>query len=498
LSQGFPLVTTKRLHLKSIIYELLWFLRGETNVKYLTDHGVTIWNEWANKEGYLGPVYGKQWVAWETINLVEPKIFEKPSAQSPRRATDEPIVPDFSSNQAGIVGKEFGNAYGKYVVVKEFPVPRNDHEHLNYLRYEVQFLKTGYRASNLTKHVVVNGQIKDRFAPTVFGVACVGDQNVYFHDSAWRGLYQTWFAMLRRCYDVNHPGYKNYGGRGVFVDDRWLVFSDFYQDVQRLENWYLKKGFPDEYSLDKDYYCSNKYSPETCIWANKIEQSVNCGLDKKAFVLRDPQERQTLECSPSRVSNQYGLTHPALLEVLKGTYKQHKGWSAEYVDVENRVPRVRVYNQIHQIIAQIKHDPGSRRILLSSWNVTDLPRMRLAPCHVMAQFYVIGNRLSCQLYQRSADIFLGVPFNIASYALLTHMIAQQCDLDVGEFIWTGGDCHIYLNHLEQARLQLSREPFPSPQLIIKRKPESIFDYRFEDFEIANYQAHPHISAPVAV
>ncbi|MCG3163609.1 MAG: Thymidylate synthase [Acidobacteria bacterium] len=124
--------------------------------------------------------------------------------------------------------------------------------------------------------------------------------------------------------------------------------------------------------------------------------------------------------------------------------------------------------------------------------------MALQPCHALFQFYVAGGKLSCQLYQRSADTFLGVPYNIASYALLTNMIAEQCDLKVGEFIWTGGDCHIYLNHLEQAQLQLSRDPFPPPKLVIKRMPESIFDYRFEDFEIANYQAHPHISAPVAV
>jgi len=227
LSQGFPLVTTKRLHLKSIIYELLWFLRGETNIKYLTDHGVNIWNEWADEKGELGPVYGAQWRSW--------------------RAAD---------------------------------------------------------------------------------------------------------------------------GRTI--------------------------------------------------------------------------------------------------------------------------------DQVSGLIEQIKINPDSRRLIISAWNVGELDQMRLQPCHALFQFYVVNGKISCQLYQRSADIFLGVPFNIASYALLTHMIAQQCDLDVGEFIWTGGDCHIYLNHLEQARLQLSREPFPPPQLIIRRKPASIFDYQFEDFEIANYHAHPHISAQVAV
>ncbi len=158
----------------------------------------------------------------------------------------------------------------------------------------------------------------------------------------------------------------------------------------------------------------------------------------------------------------------------------------------------RVIDQISDVIKQIKTNPDSRRLLVSAWNVGELDKMALQPCHALFQFYVAGGKLSCQLYQRSADTFLGVPYNIASYALLTHMIAQQCDLDVGEFIWTGGDCHIYLNHLEQVKLQLSREPFPPPKLVIKRKPESIFDYRFEDFEIANYQAHPHISAPVAI
>ena len=155
-------------------------------------------------------------------------------------------------------------------------------------------------------------------------------------------------------------------------------------------------------------------------------------------------------------------------------------------------------NQIAEVIEQIKINPFSRRLIVSAWNVGDLAEMALPPCHLLFQFYVSENKLSCQLYQRSADSFLGVPFNIASYALLTCMIAQQCDLGVGEFVWTGGDCHIYLNHLEQVKLQLSRLPLPLPELVIKRKPASIFDYEFEDFEVANYQSHPRISAPVAV
>jgi len=227
LQQGFPLVTTKKLHLRSIIYELLWFLQGNTNIKYLQDNGVRIWNEWADKYGDLGPVYGKQWRSWQTI-------------------------------------------------------------------------------------------------------------------------------------------------------------------------------------------------------------------DGKAI------------------------------------------------------------DQISELIEQINHNPDSRRLIVSAWNVADLAKMALPPCHLLFQFYVVNNKLSCQLYQRSADAFLGVPFNIASYSLLTHMIAQQCDLTVGEFVWTGGDCHVYDNHVEQVNLQLTRQPYDLPQLLIESKPKSIFDYQFEDFKILNYQSHPTIKGKVAV
>jgi len=155
-------------------------------------------------------------------------------------------------------------------------------------------------------------------------------------------------------------------------------------------------------------------------------------------------------------------------------------------------------DQIADVVDRIRRDPDSRRILVSAWNVSDLDEMALPPCHCIFQFFVADGKLSCQLYQRSCDIFLGVPFNIASYALLTHMIAQQTDLGVGEFIWTGGDCHLYSNHLEQAEEQLSREPLPLPTLAIKRRPDSIFDYQYDDFKILNYECHPHIRAVVAV
>lgn len=158
----------------------------------------------------------------------------------------------------------------------------------------------------------------------------------------------------------------------------------------------------------------------------------------------------------------------------------------------------RYVDQLQEVMTQIKTNPDSRRLIVSAWNVGELDKMALAPCHALFQFYVANGRLSCQLYQRSADVFLGVPFNIASYALLTHMVAQMCDLDVGDFVWTGGDCHLYLNHLEQAKTQLQRTPKSLPKLHIQRKPDSLFDYRFEDFVWEAYDPYPGIKAPIAI
>ncbi len=157
-----------------------------------------------------------------------------------------------------------------------------------------------------------------------------------------------------------------------------------------------------------------------------------------------------------------------------------------------------VVDQMTNVMDRIRNNPDSRRMIVSAWKVDEIPDMALPPCHMMFQFYVADGRLSCQLYQRSVDSFLGLPFNIASYSLLTHMVAQQADLEPGDFVWTGGDCHIYANHMEQVRLQLTREPFPLPKLVIHRRPPTLYEYRYEDFEVADYECHPHIKGLVAV
>ncbi len=187
-----------------------------------------------------------------------------------------------------------------------------------------------------------------------------------------------------------------------------------------------------------------------------------------------------------RIWNEWADDEGNLGPVYGAQWRSWRSTSGETID------------QISNLIDEIKSNPDSRRLIVSAWNVGDLKEMALPPCHLLFQFYVADGKLSCQLYQRSADIFLGVPFNIASYSLLTHMIAQVCDLEVGDFVWTGGDCHLYSNHLEQADLQLSRAPLPLPTLQLKGDRKSIFEFEFDDFEIVNYEAHPSIRAKVAV
>ena len=204
------------------------------------------------------------------------------------------------------------------------------------------------------------------------------------------------------------------------------------------------------------------------------------------WFLRGDSNVRYLQENGISIWNEWADEHGELGPIYGGQWRSWQTPSGESVD------------QIKEVVDLLRDNPDSRRILVSAWNAAELSKMALPPCHTMFQFYVADGKLSCQLYQRSADTFLGVPFNIASYALLTHMLAQQTDLKVGDFVWTGGDCHLYLNHLEQVEEQLSREPLALPRLAIRRRPDSIFDYQFEDFEILNYEFYPHIKAAVAV
>lgn len=341
--------------------------------------------------------------------------------------------------------------------------------------------------------------LESRDDRTVFGVGYYGNEDK--DDPHRQVLVNTWREMLRRCYHDASATYKGYGGNGVGVCARWHSFANFQQDAKRIPGWFLKLEHPESYSLDKDVlWASNIYSDETCMWASEREQNLNKS-NTAPFFATDPDGRRVLIGSIGEGNRIHGLNMSAVHRCLEGKLHSHHGWT-EFCRVsssDGEVVRFREIDQLKSLIAGIKHNPDSRRHMISLWDAGDADRTTLPPCHgSVIQFDVNNGKLSCQMYQRSADVFLGVPVNIASYALLTHMVAQQCGLEVGDFIWTGGDCHIYKNHLEQVSLQLTRAPRSLPLLCFARRPESIFDYKPEDILLAGYDPEPAIKGAVAV
>jgi thymidylate synthase len=487
---------------KAIAVELLWFLSGSTNIKFLKDHGVSIWDSWADKDGNLGPMYGHQLRSLEKIELVSKKTKQKPANQHYETGLSKEIVINHAeSTETDILGKTYTAATGDYTVIKEYRTSRNDGTNATRSAYDIQFHQTGFITTGLTKVAVVNGQVKDKFAPTVESIGCLG---VGYTQQDREQLYQTWVGMLNRCYDPTHIGYQNYGGKGVFVEDRWLCFANFANDCKKLPNWLLRLEYPSEYTLDKDYCSANYYGPDTTMWLSKAEQNMN-QADSIWFRATGPNGEVIESIGVKNMSSAFGFKSIGVYNTLNKKQETHHGWKFERLCTGNEevLPRIRRIDQIKRIIAELKHDPQSRRIVASTWGVEDLDDMALNPCHGLPiQFKVThgGTRLNCQFYQRSGDCLLGVPYNIASYALLTHMLAQVAGLEVGELIHTIGDAHLYENHIEQAREQLSRgsRAFSPPTLVLDPTIKNIDDFKLEHLKLQDYQSHPAIKGEVAV
>lgn len=432
LRAGFPRITTKYVPMKPIKAELLWQIEGSTSEPRLRELGAGWWAPWADKDGDLGPVYGKQMRLSALVQPVKPWFFDPPEIR---------------------------------------PVPLSGVLH---------------RGKDVN--------LRDTYKVGYYGAAD-------FEDTNYQGLVNIWRQMIRRCYDSKCKGYKGYGGRGVHVDESWHCFANFQRDVKSIPGWVLKLEYPDQYSLDKDIlHASNRYGPDTCMWANRLAQDVN-RVNSTPVLATTPDGARVMRPSIGSFQRNEGMSSSAVHRCINGLLKKHHGWSdfEKMVVPEGLVLRYNQVDQLAQVIASLKHDPTSRRHIINLWSPAATPFMALPPCHgVVIQFFVKGGRLSCSMYQRSADLFLGLPTNLASYALLTHMLAQQTGYSVGELIWTGGDCHIYDNHVEQVEEQLTREVFPFPRLRLRRR-ESIDDYVLEDIDASKgYQHGGVLRAPVAV
>ncbi len=493
LAEGFPLVTTKKMFTRGAIEELLWFLRGSVDVQELQDKNVNFWDSWQREDGTIGEGYGKQFCNIKFIKEVVPRTFRKEPITYPSWEEIQPLYDTDTGKTAIKVGQEFTSQFDTWRVIEE---TKNN---TGRAAWTAQSLSNGF-----TKEVSYNSiqanTAKNPFLPTVEGVGYYGNSK-----STWNyytTLVNCWRDMLKRCYNGNNKGYPAYGGKGIFVCERWLNFENFYKDCQNLPQWSLKLELPGEYSLDKDILAgSNCYHPEVCMWADREEQAMNASTNRY-FSCKDREGEAHYFSSLGELKREYDINLSHGDKCLKGTIKTAKGFNSfEYLvpKEEGNILRYRKINQLKRLIADIKHTPDSRRLIISLWNAHDIDYMQLPCCHGnMIQFYVVDGKLSCHVYQRSGDLLLGVPVNIASYALLTMMVAQVCDLEVGEFIHTFGDLHIYNNHMDQVDLQLTREPEVLPTMVIDPNIKDIDKFTIDDFYLVNYKYHPAIKAPVAI
>lgn len=539
LQAGFPLVTTKRVYFKGVVEELLWFLKGDTNISYLQRKQVKIWDQWADEQNNLGPVYSALWRRWPVKSNESVVIPQRVGpAAGPVEVPDHVDVTPLPSEYEGDLPIEYVNGDQPFRLIKELGTLGGKNT-----QYLIQFTNTGNIAQVSRPNLRSGTGIKDVYHARVLDVACIGRPRKEFDSS----VYDLWHNMVARCYNQNHPSYPLYGALGVYVSPRWLCFENFLNDISCLpyyEEWCQQ---PFEYDLDKDYFGSNCYDVTTTLFVDKVYNKA-LSHPLRPMQATSPKGQTFLFSMRDDLVKFLGISDETLRNFEKGVYDKSrlKGWViTDYTPPEGMLIRRKLYiDQIGELLHNLKTKPFSRRHLVSGWNPELLPdetlspvdnarrgKQALPPCHTLYQFMVepinlmtaapyygisIEGRLlsevraeydarglpklqlSCQLYQRSGDAMLGIPFNIASYALLTMMIAQVSGMAPGTFIHTVGDAHIYKNHLEQVDLQLSREPRPLPTMRLNPDVTDLFAFCFDDFTLENYQPHAHISAPVAV
>lgn len=493
-----PLLTTKKMFHKGIIHELLWFLQGTGSAKYLIDNNIHIWDEWTSPDGHLDYVYGYQWRRWPVPESTTTDLISIPSykgSDSPYSPTIRGMIPSTPHSGRGgdIIGDYFTNTSGdEFRVVSRVSANKNT-------KYQIQFTKTG-STLNVIRPAIKLRNIKDPYKPSIAGgQGCLGV--IPTKPTYYKKAYNMWYNMMRRCHDASYlPEYVLYGGDEVFVDSNWRCFENFLHDLRYLPGFQQWKDEPGRYALDKDYLGARFYSKHTCVLISNKYNTQLSNVDGSSITATKDGTTLT-HTIIQELARDIGCTGQQISDCLNrsGNHTAH-GWTFYRTQPpEGKLYRKRLFvDQLSNVINQLKHNPHDRRIIINAWNVGMLDDMALPPCHAFIQFWCDNDKnLSCHLYQRSADIFLGVPFNIAQYSILTHMIAHVTGLTAKEFVWTGGDVHLYNNHHDQCDLQMSRGAFDPPKLYLNPGVDDIDDFTFSDLRIADYQHHDAIKAPVS-
>lgn len=484
LAKGFPLVTTRPIWFRGIVEELKWFLSGSTNVNDLPEAVQKWWMPWADSNGDLGPTYGESLRAFPPSD----KVIELSCPKIPLHVKRECAFEDSVQSTDPFVGTLVDTSYGPLRILDIAGKTSTGHK-----KYRVQFQNTG-SITEATKNNITRS-IKDRWAPIVAGVGYLGP-TVVKRSNPHFFLYSIWQSMLKRCYDSKDLMYALYGGKGIEVHKDWHNFSTFYRDAQELPNWsYARQARGHRHwHLDKDYYNSSVYSRNTCVWLSREDNALYSGTPVMAV---SPDGQISHHINQRACARELGLNYPGINKVLKCKRKQYKGFIFQYTDKVLRKPLP--FDQVGWLLNEIRTNPNSRRLVLSTWNAGSISECRLPPCHGLAtQFYVSASKLSCLTYQRSCDTPVGVPANIASYALMTHIFAKMTGLQVGELIYTFADTHIYLDQIEGVKEQLQRQPGNLPKLQMNYWGQGVNDWSFEDFELTGYSPQEQIHFPVSV